>query len=207
MEGRKEMIFLTLFLEFLKIGLFTFGGGYAMIPLIRETVISHGWMSASEFVEMVGLSEVTPGPIAINMATYIGSIQGGIALGGFGSFLGSLLATIGVILPAFIIMLLISVVLRRINKNRYVQGALKGIGIVAIALIFSSALILMGDVLFPYTTVNNQITFNISRTPIFIFLVIALTYLTIRFVTHKKISPIYVILFSAILGVVVGYLS
>lgn len=201
------MIFLTLFVEFLKIGLFTFGGGYAMIPLIRETVLSHGWMNSSEFIDMIGVSEVTPGPIAINMATYIGSTQGSIALGGFGSFLGALVATLGVILPAFIIMLLISIVLKRINKNKYVQGALKGIGSVAIALIFSSALLLLGDVLFPYTVTNSQVVFSISKEPIFIFLIICLSYFTVKFVSHKKISPLTVILFSAILGVVVGYLS
>ena len=101
----KEMIYLYLFLEFFKVGLFTFGGGYAMIPLIKEVVLSRGWMDEAHFIDMIGLSEVTPGPIAINMATFIGSEQGGI--------LGSTVATIGVILPAFIIMLLISILLKK----------------------------------------------------------------------------------------------
>jgi len=201
------MIFLYLFLEFLKIGLFTFGGGYAMIPLIKEAVTRHNWMSESDFLNMIGISEVTPGPIAINMATYIGSTQGGAALGGFGSFLGAAIATIAVILPAFLIMLLISVILKKINQNKYVQGALKGIRPVAIGLILSTAIILLGEVLFPYTVENNQVVFSISKTPIFIFLVIVLTYLTVRFGLRKKVSPIYVILFSAILGILVGYLS
>ncbi|MBR5501166.1 MAG: chromate transporter, partial [Clostridia bacterium] len=86
------MIYLTLFLEFFKMGLFTFGGGYAMIPLIEETVLKYGWLTEERFSEMLGVCESTPGPVAINMATYIGSVQGG--------FLGSLVATIGVVLPS-----------------------------------------------------------------------------------------------------------
>ena len=101
------MLYLTLFLEFLKIGLFTFGGGYAMIPLIREVVLKHGWLNEAQFLNMIGVAEVTPGPIAVNMATYVGSTQAG--------FLGALLCTLGVILPAFLIMLLISILLPCIN--------------------------------------------------------------------------------------------
>ena len=92
------MIYLYLFLEFFKIGLFTFGGGYAMIPLVREVVLQYGWMTEETFTTFIGVCESTPGPIAVNMATYIGSTTGG--------FLGSLLATLGVILPSFIIILL-----------------------------------------------------------------------------------------------------
>ena len=113
------MKLLVLFLEFLKIGLFTFGGGYAMIPLIKEAVLKHGWMDETQFLNMIGVSEVTPGPIAINMATYVGSTQAG--------FLGSLICTVGVVLPAFVIMLLVSILLKKFMKNRYVQSALGGI--------------------------------------------------------------------------------
>ena len=142
------MIYLYLFLEFFKIGLFTFGGGYAMIPLIKETVYKYGWMDESHFLDMVGLSEVTPGPIAINMATFIGSEQGG--------FLGATIATIGVILPAFLIMLIIAIVLRKIMKNKFVQGTLGGIKSVAVALIASSAITLLSDILFPVSYQNGN---------------------------------------------------
>ena len=87
------MICLTLFLEFFKIGLFCFGGGFGMVPLIREAVLKHGWLTENAFYNFVGVCESTPGPIAVNMATYIGSVQGGI--------LGSLSATVGVIFPLF----------------------------------------------------------------------------------------------------------
>ncbi|MDO4387133.1 MAG: chromate transporter, partial [Clostridia bacterium] len=92
------MIYLRLFLTFLMIGAVSFGGGYGMISLIRETVISNGWLTESELINFIAVSESTPGPLAVNMATFIGASQGGI--------LGSLLATLGVVLPSFVIILL-----------------------------------------------------------------------------------------------------
>ena len=98
------MICLKLFLTFFEIGLFTFGGGYAMISLIREKALSFGWLTEEELLNMIAVSESTPGPIAVNMATFVGSAQGGL--------LGSLAATLGVVLPSFIIILLISALIR-----------------------------------------------------------------------------------------------
>lgn len=192
------MIYLQLFLEFLKIGLFTFGGGYAMIPLIKETVQSHNWLTDDQFLNMIGISEVTPGPIAVNMATYVGSIQGG--------FLGSLVATLGVILPAFIIMLLISLLLKRFMKNKYVKGALGGIKFVAIALIAASAITILADVLFPYTKEGNSIQFTANFTYIKIFIMVIAGYFLLRIVMKKKPGPILVILMSACIGLLVNYL-
>ncbi|MBO4467774.1 MAG: chromate transporter, partial [Clostridia bacterium] len=94
------MIFLKLFLTFLEIGAVSFGGGYGMISLIRETVLSNGWLSAEKFSDFFAVSESTPGPIAVNIATFIGSSQGGIG--------GAALSTLGVILPAFFIILIIA---------------------------------------------------------------------------------------------------
>ena len=186
----------TLFYEFLKIGLFTFGGGYGMIPIIKETVISHGWMDEAQFLDMIGLSEVTPGPIAINMATYVGNQQAG--------FLGALVSTIGVVLPAFIIMLLIAIVLKRFMKAKGVQSVLSGIKPVAIALIASSGLILFSDILFPISVNNGTISVSINQTSIFIFLLIAFTFLTRRFIFQKKNNPIAVIVISAAIGLLVN---
>lgn len=186
----------TLFYEFLKIGLFTFGGGYGMIPIIKETVISHGWMDEAQFLDMIGLSEVTPGPIAINMATYVGNQQAG--------FLGALVSTIGVVLPAFIIMLLIAIVLKRFMKAKGVQSVLSGIKPVAIALIASSGLILFSDILFPISVNNGTISVSINQTSIFIFLLIAFTFLTRRFIFQKKNNPIAVIVISAVIGLLVN---
>ena len=191
------MILLTLFLEFLKIGLFTFGGGYAMIPLIKEAVLKHGWLTEEQFLNMIGVSEVTPGPIAINMATYVGSTQAGI--------LGAVLCTIGVVLPAFVIMLLISILLKKYMKNKYVQSALSGIKFVAVALIASSALTLFADVLFPYTVGQNA---SITPNPVAIkiFILVVAGYFLLKILLKRKPGPISIILMSAIIGLMVNYL-
>ena len=191
------MLYLMLFLEFLKIGLFTFGGGYAMIPLIREVVLKHGWLDESQFLNMIGVAEVTPGPIAVNMATYVGSTQAG--------FLGALLCTIGVILPAFLIMLLISILLKKFMKNKYVQSALGGIKFVAIALIAASAITIFADVLFPYT-LNNGISFTPNTTAIKLFILIVAGYFLLKILLKKKPGPISIIIMSAIVGLMVNYL-
>ena len=94
------MIYLQLFIEFFLIGLFTFGGGYAMIPLVRETVLENGWLTETQFYDFIGVCESTPGPIAVNMATFVGSDQAGV--------FGSICATLGVVLPSFIIILSIT---------------------------------------------------------------------------------------------------
>ena len=201
------MIFLKLFLEFLKIGLFTFGGGYGMIPLVRETVLKNDWMSESEFLNMIGLSEVTPGPIAINMATYVGSLQGSATtLGTFGGFLGSLIATIAVILPAFVIMLIFAIFLKKFGSQKHIKNALKGINPVAIALIASTALILLSDVLFPIST-SNGVSVSFSRTSIFIFLIIVFIYIVVTRVLKKKAHPIMIICLGALLGLIVNYIN
>ncbi len=193
------MIYLYLFLEFFKVGLFTFGGGYAMIPLIKEVVLSRSWMDEAHFIDMIGLSEVTPGPIAINMATFIGSEQGG--------FLGSFVATLGVILPAFIIMLLISILLKRFMKNRFVQATLGGIKTVAVALITSSAIILLSDVLFPikYSDGNFSISFNFDIIKVFVLVVAG--YFLIKMIIKRKPSPIITIIMAALIGLVYFYIK
>ena len=191
------MLYLTLFLEFLKIGLFTFGGGYAMIPLIREVVLKHGWLDEAQFLNMIGVAEVTPGPIAVNMATYVGSTQAGI--------LGALLCTVGVVLPAFIIMLLISILLKKFMKNKYVQSALGGIKFVAIALIAASAITIFADVLFPYT-LNNGVSISINFVAIKMFVLIVAGYFLLKILLRKKPGPISIIIMSALIGLLVNYL-
>ena len=191
------MNYLILFLEFLKIGLFTFGGGYAMIPLVKEAVLKHGWMNEETFLNMIGVSEITPGPIAINMATYVGSTQGG--------FLGALLCTLGVVLPSFIIMLLISILLKKYMKNKYVQSTLGGIKFVAIALIAASALTIAADVLFPYS-IDGGLSMSVNFVAIKMFVIIAAGYFLLKILLKKKPGPISVILMSAIVGLIINYL-
>jgi len=124
---------LELFLVFLKLGAFTFGGGYAMISLLRETVVEHKkWLSDDEMLEVIGIAESTPGPIAINMATYIGYKRGKIV--------GSLVATLGVVLPSLIIIFAISLFFEQFLQNVYVKFAFSGIKIAVAVLIINAGL-------------------------------------------------------------------
>ena len=124
------MIYLELFWTFFLIGAFTFGGGYAMLPLIQIEVVNKGWLANEAVVNFIAVSESTPGPFAINMATYVGSEMGGI--------LGAACATLGVVLPSFIIILTISGILRQFQENIYVQYAFRGIRCGVLALILKA---------------------------------------------------------------------
>lgn len=124
-------IYLKIFLIFMKIGLFSYGGGNAILPLIRqEVVINNLWLKPTEFTDLVAISQVTPGPIAINAATYIGYKIGG--------FWGSILSNIGLILPTFIIMLLVTKLFIKFKNNEYVQNIFKGVLPATVGLIASA---------------------------------------------------------------------
>lgn len=188
------MIYLYLFLEFFKIGLFTFGGGYAMIPLIKETVLNHNWLSEDLFYNFIGVCESTPGPVAINMATYIGSVQGGL--------LGSIIATLGVVLPSFIIILLIAIFLSKFFTNKYVGYVLEGIKPVILGLILSAGLVMLLKAI-GYESLK---VFNIDYKSIIIFLIICITFIIFK-IFKRKLNTIFLILYSSILGIVVCLIS
>lgn len=126
------MIYVQLFLNFLMIGALSFGGGYGMISLVREVVLNHGWLTESEFLSFIAVSESTPGPLAVNMATFIGSSQGGLA--------GAFFATLGVVLPSFFIILLITAVLQNLMKYAGVEAFLSGVRPCVVAMILATAL-------------------------------------------------------------------
>ncbi len=189
------MIFLLLFLEFFKIGLFCFGGAFGMIPLIEETVLHHGWLTESRFVDLIGVCESTPGPIAVNMATYIGSIQGG--------FLGSVVATLGVVLPSFLIILVIASILKNFSDNKYFKAFLKGVKPVVTALILSTGVIFLFKSLGFVSITNIQI----DIVSLAIFSLLLLVYFLIKCVFKKKVSSIFLIALSAALGIGVSMLS
>ena len=121
---------LNLFLGFLKVGCFSFGGAYAAIPLIRDTVLSYGWLNDELLTYMIAVSESTPGPIMVNLATYIGASQAG--------FLGAMVATFAVVLPSFLIVLAVTAVFYKAIKNKYVRAALQGIKPGMIGVIFAT---------------------------------------------------------------------
>ena len=184
------MIYLELFLTFLQVGAVSFGGGYAMISLIREKVLLHGWLTEDELLNMIAVSESTPGPIAVNMATFVGSAQGGI--------LGSLLATLGVVLPSFIIILLIAALIRNFLKYMGVQAFLGGIRPCVVGLILATAVTLFLSTVVGKMSVNSEISADFRGFAILGILVTGSLISTKIF--KKKPSPILMILISAGLG-------
>ncbi len=189
------MIYLTLFLEFFKVGLFCFGGAFGMIPLIEETVMHYDWLSESEFFDLIGVCESTPGPIAVNMATYIGSVQGGI--------FGSIAATLGVVMPSFLIILLVASVMKNLTENRVFRGFMQGVKPVIVALILSTGVILLVKAVGAADlAVSSQ-----DIVPMLIFALLAAVYFGYGRITGKKLSSVLLILISAGLGVAVSLLG
>ena len=189
------MIYLQLFYEFFIIGLFTFGGGYAMIPLIQDVVVKNEWLAIEEFYNFIGICESTPGPIAVNMATYVGSTQGGI--------LGSVCATLGVVLPSFIIILLIAALLNKLTNNKYFKNFIKGVRPVIVSLIlFAGIKLLIKCIGIDIHTLK----VSFSYISLIIFGLIIGIYLLITKVFKKKLSAIYIILISAVLGIALSFI-
>ena len=184
------MIYLRLFLTFLEIGAVSFGGGYGMISLIREMTTTNGWLTEAELMNFIAVSESTPGPIAINMATFVGSSQGGV--------LGAICATLGVVLPSFVIILVISVALRNLLKYPAVEAILGGIRPSVVGLILATAGILFLSTFLGFSKAGDSVTPDYIGLSIFAVVVVVST--VYKKIKKKKISPILLIIISAVLG-------
>ena len=184
------MIYLDLFLTFLKIGAVSFGGGYGMISLIREDCLANGWLTEESLINFIAVAESTPGPIAVNMATFVGSAQGGA--------LGALVATLGIVLPSFVIILLVAALFSRIMKHPAVNAVLGGVRPAVIGMILSTALTIGLGVLFDFGSVSSAPVPDIKAIIIF-FALIMVSFGHSRLL-KRKISPILLILISAGLG-------
>lgn len=183
---------LPLFLTFLEVGAVSFGGGYGMIALIRELTLAHGWLTEGELLNFIAVAESTPGPIAVNMATFVGSSQAGIP--------GAVAATLGVVLPAFIIILIIVSLIRNLLKYPAVQGILQGIRPCVVGLILATGLTMMLSVLSGFGRIGD--TFAPDLKAIVIFAMIVLVSYLYKHKQKKKISPILLIIFSAVTGAI-----
>ena len=178
------MILLELFISYLKIGFFGFGGGYAMLSLIQnEVVVRHGWITAAQFTDIVAVSQITPGPIAINSATYIGYTVAG--------FWGSVVATVAVSLPSLTIMVLLTRFFFKLRNNRYVAGVVSAMTPVVLGMILSAALLLM----FPASSEEASFIDGWSWALFGATLV----------GSWRKVNPILMILLSAVAGIVIYY--
>ena len=184
-------IFLLLFLEFFKMGALTFGGGYAMIPFIEETVLRHGWMTTTELVDFIAISESTPGAFAVNISTYIGSEVGGI--------LGAIVATLGLVLPPFLIILLIAKVYAKIKENTIVQGAMLGLKATVVGLIAATVL-RVGREIFFFEGINLAVLQSAN-----FYVSLGIFAVALFLLLYKKLNPILIIVLSAAAGILFGY--
>ncbi len=176
------MIYLELFWTFFLIGAFTFGGGYAMLPLVQEEVALKGWMPAEDIVNFIAVSESTPGPFAINMATYVGSEMGGV--------LGAACATLGVVLPSFVIILIVARCFDRFRSSKVVKGCMSGLKPAVIGMI-GTAVLSIGKTVFVGPGV----------------LVSAAVFAVMLVLSFKKVHPIVIICLSALIGIGAGMLG
>ena len=208
------MIIIELFLGFLKVGLFAFGGAYAAVPLIREVVVGSGWLSEESMTYMIAVSESTPGSLMLNLATFVGSSKAG--------FPGALAATLAVAFPAFIIILLIMIIFGKMLENKYVKAFIDGLKPCMSGIIIATGLFMATELVMPFMS---QISAKISDTAaarsvetaagqffqisdvdfraLSIILIIIAVKLLYKKIRKKKLSPISMILIAAVLGIVV----
>ena len=183
------MICLDLFLGFLKVGCFAFGGAYGAIPLIRDVVLSYGWLTDEALTRMIAISESTPGPIMVNLATYVGSSQAGIA--------GAALATTAVVLPAFLVILLIVSLMKNVLKNPYVQAVLKGMKPCVIGIILATGLYMSIRSFLPAQ--SSAVDLRSLLLTLFLGAVIFLW----KRIKKSQVSPILLIVIAAVLGIII----
>ena len=187
---------LDLFLGFLRVGLFAFGGAYGAIPLIRDVVLSYSWLTEEELTGLIAVSESTPGPIMVNLATYVGSTQAGL--------IGAAAATFAVVLPSFVIILLVMIALKNALKHPAVQAALRGVKPCIIGIILATGITMTLRQALPFLSADasGQAALFPVRTPILCAALAAVLFLS-KPVFGKKIAPIPLIVLAAALGAVV----
>ena len=199
------MIFLKLFWAFFRVGLFTIGGGYAMVPMIEDVVIGgYGWLTHERLLDFIGVAESTPGPLAINLATFIGSAQGG-AYGAWGSVLGAICATLGVVAPSVIIILIVAILIEKFTETPAVQGFFYGVRPVVVGLVAASAVSLGFGVVLPLIDLTWFKSLSVEK-----FDWVSLIIMAIIFVLGglrlgkggKKLHPALLVLIAAALGTV-----
>lgn len=180
------MIYLKLFWNFFRVSCFTFGGAYGAIPLIREMVLDNGWINDERLTYMIAVSESTPGPIMVNLATYIGSDQAG--------FIGSLIATFAVVLPAYLVILLVTGILKHAIHNKYVQAILAGLSPCVVGVVTATGL---------WMSVRACVSPFVDYRAMVITALLSITLVLYPRITKKKLSPICLILISALLGILI----
>ena len=191
------MLYLRLFWEFFKTGLFAVGGGMATLPFLYDMSAKTGWFSPAQLADMIAVSESTPGPIGVNMATYVGFSTAGIP--------GAVLATLGLVTPSVIIILLIARVLHAFRQNRYVDAAFYGLRPCSVGLIAAAGLLVVRIALFDVELFHSTGAFLDLLRPKALLLAALLLVLTNAVKATKNLHPIVFILSSAVLGVLFSF--
>lgn len=187
-------IYLELFFTFFIIGLFSFGGGMGMMPMIEQEVVQrHAWLTSEKLYQFIGIAESTPGPIAVNVATFIGNSKGG--------FLGALCATIGVVLPSFLIILIFASFFKKFSKNVYVKAVVQGIKPVVLGLLFAMCIKIIFTNLWTTFSLTEPMTFT-WQAFVITGLLLGYYFLYLK-ITKKKLQPIAILCLGAILGILV----
>ena len=190
---------LKLFITFFKIGLFTFGGGYAMIPMILEETTKFECVNADEVIDFIAISESTPGPFAVNISTFVGYEECGI--------LGSIFATLGVVLPSFIIILLLANIIEKAKNNRFFKSVINTVMPLIIGLILATTLNISLSSLFNISSIKNiKNEFSLNLTTLISLVLIIVIILILYLLKKKKLAPIYIIVICASLGISISYL-
>lgn len=193
------MIYLQLFWEFFKTGLFAIGGGVATIPFLRDMADKTGWFTQEELTNMIAVGESTPGPIGVNMATYVGYITGSAQGGIPQAILGAVVATVGLVTPSIIIILIIASILKSFQNNRYVEHAFYGLRPASTGLIAAAFIGVVLTTLF-YTSSLTELPTAVNWKGI--ILAVVLFVLTNFVKPTKKLHPIVFIGASAVVGIV-----
>ena len=188
------MILLELFWVFFLIGAFTFGGGYAMIAVIQQQVEARGWMQTQQLIDFIAIAESTPGPIAVNMATFVGTQVGG--------FWGAVCATLGVVLPSFVVILIVARCYQAFRRSKWVQGVMSGLKPAVVGLI-GGALVSVAAAVFAPMGWSWQIFADLST---WFWLAVGALMLLLAFKV-KKIHPVAIICLCAVIGIAAGYLG
>ena len=194
------MLFLQLFWEFFKTGLFAIGGGMATVPFLQEISARTGWFTASDLADMIAVSESTPGPIGINMATYVGYTTVHNHYGPFAGILGGVIATIGLVTPSVIIILIIAKFLEKFRDNRYVNAAMYGLRAASVALISAAGISIVLISFFQVSSISQLRTAVIDYR---CFVLAAVILILTRWVPKtKKLHPVVFIALAAVAGIV-----
>jgi len=182
------MILFDLLAGFLRVGCFSFGGAYGAIPLIRDVVLSYGWLTDEQLAYMIAVSESTPGPIMVNLATYVGSSQAG--------FPGAVVATLAVVFPSFAVILLVTSILKNILKNSYTQAVLRGLKPCIIGIVLATGIYMTA-----HGALKSDASLDVKTLLLTIFLAVMM--FMPKQITKNRISPITLILIGAICGIII----